>query len=283
MRINYNIPALTMSFIQDQAIGRQSTSLQRITSGYKISSGKDNPGAIVQSENIRIRLLGMQSAAQNAQDGVSMLQNAEGGMNEVTNMIQRIRQLVVQSGDGSIADNDKKIIQNEIDEALDGINDIAGNTEFNTFKLLGSDKSIDIQIGAGAGESVSVQQINITDSSSDDGIKALYNLKTGGSNSILNGNIDESLNAVDNAMNSITSMRSHYGALENRFQSTYYNIQDLSEQMTDAESSIVDTDISEEIVNYSKEDIIVQASNAMIAQANKLPQDILQILSTFNK
>jgi flagellin len=287
MRLNYNIPALTMSFVQDKALKSQSSSLERISSGYKITSAKDDPSAFVQSENIRLQIGGLKAASRNAQDGVSMLQTAEGGMQEITSMVQRIRQLTVQAGDASLTDEDKAIIQNEIDQMLDGINDVANNTEFNTFKLLkssgedGKEKSINIQVGANSGESVTITQMDMTESSSDSFIKGLYELRTGGENSILKGDIGNSLDAIDNAMNTITSIRSQYGALENRFQSSYENIQELKDEMTDADSSIRDADISKEIMNYSTQDIIVQASNAMIAQTNKLPQDILQILSTY--
>ncbi|WP_039651608.1 flagellin [Clostridium tyrobutyricum] len=278
MRISYNMPALTMHLLQNQALNRQSGNSLRISSGYKVITAKDNPTALVQSENIRMQISGLQVASRNVQDGVSMLQTAEGGLQEITSMAQRIRQLSVQSGSGSVTDSDKQKIQGEIDQMIDGIDSIAKGTEFNGLKLLSQKNTLTMPVGANAGESVDIPQIDLSNSG-DSSISSLYTIKSGGDNDILSGDIQDSLDTIDETINTIISTRSQYGALENRFESNYNNIQDLNEQMTSADSSIRDSDMGEEIMNYSKEDIIVQASNAMIAQANKLPQDILGILN----
>ncbi|WP_147564424.1 flagellin [Clostridium tyrobutyricum] len=278
MRISYNMPALTMHLLQNQALNRQSGNSLRISSGYKVITAKDNPTALVQSENIRMQISGLQVASRNVQDGVSMLQSAEGGLQEITSMAQRIRQLSVQAGSGSVTDSDKQKIQGEIDQMIDGIDSIAKGTEFNGLKLLSQKNTLTMPVGANAGESVDIPQIDLSNSG-DSSISSLYTIKSGGDNDILSGDIQDSLDTIDETINTIISTRSQYGALENRFESNYNNIQDLNEQMTSADSSIRDSDMGEEIMNYSKEDIIVQASNAMIAQANKLPQDILSILN----
>ncbi|MBV4438870.1 flagellin [Clostridium tyrobutyricum] len=278
MRISYNMPALTMHLLQNQALNRQSGNSLRISSGYKVITAKDNPTALVQSENIRMQISGLQVASRNVQDGVSMLQTAEGGLQEITSMAQRIRQLSVQAGSGSVTDSDKQKIQGEIDQMIDGIDSIAKGTEFNGLKLLSQKNTLTMPVGANAGESVDIPQIDLSNSG-DSSISSLYTIKSGGGNDILSGDIQDSLDTIDETINTIISTRSQYGALENRFESNYNNIQDLNEQMTSADSSIRDSDMGEEIMNYSKEDIIVQASNAMIAQANKLPQDILGILN----
>ncbi|WP_039655750.1 flagellin [Clostridium tyrobutyricum] len=278
MRISYNMPALTMHLLQNQALNRQSGNSLRISSGYKVITAKDNPTALVQSENIRMQISGLQVASRNVQDGVSMLQTAEGGLQEITSMAQRIRQLSVQAGSGSVTDSDKQKIQGEIDQMIDGIDSIAKGTEFNGLKLLSQKNTLTMPVGANAGESVDIPQIDLSNSG-DSSISSLYTIKSGGDNDILSGDIQDSLDTIDETINTIISTRSQYGALENRFESNYNNIQDLNEQMTSADSSIRDSDMGEEIMNYSKEDIIVQASNAMIAQANKLPQDILGILN----
>lgn len=276
VRLNYNMPALTMNFIQKQALNRQSGNLLRISSGYKVITAKDNPGALVKSENIRMQIGGLQSATRNVQDGVSMLQSAEGGLQEITNMIQRVRQLTVQAG-GVTSENDRKIIQNEIDETLDGINSMANNTEFNGLKLLGKNKNLTMPVGGNSGESVIIPQIDLTDGS-ESVISELYKIKTGQGKDILGDDNSDALEAIDSSLNTVLSLRSQYGALENRFQSTYDNMQALTDSMTSADSSIRDCDIAEEMMNYSKESIIVQSSTAMIVQANKLPQDVLEVL-----
>jgi flagellin len=267
-----------MHLLQNQALNRQSGNSLRISSGYKVITAKDNPTALVQSENIRMQISGLQVASRNVQDGVSMLQTAEGGLQEITSMAQRIRQLSVQAGSGSVTDSDKQKIQGEIDQMIDGIDSIAKGTEFNGLKLLSQKNTLTMPVGANAGESVDIPQIDLSNSG-DSSISSLYTIKSGGDNDILSGDIQDSLDTIDETINTIISTRSQYGALENRFESNYNNIQDLNEQMTSADSSIRDSDMGEEIMNYSKEDIIVQASNAMIAQANKLPQDILSILN----
>lgn len=282
MRLSYNMPALIMHMMQNQALNRQSGDLDRISSGCKINSAADNPTGLVQSENISIQVKSLETVTRNVQDGVSMLQSAEGGLNEITSMVQRIRQLAVQAGDGSTNSGDRQIIQNEIDQMLDGINETAQNTEFNGLKLLGQTKDISTTIGTNAKDDVKIPQKDLTNDENSE-ISDLYMIKTGGGKDILSGNIDNALNAVDSSLNKIVSLRSKYGALENRFTSSYDNMQELNEKMTDAYSSIRDSDMAEEIMSYSKEGIIIQASTAMINQANKLPQDVLQIIQNFGK
>lgn len=282
MRLSYNMPALIMHMIQNQALDRQSGNLNRISSGCKINSAADNPTGLVQSENISIQVKSLETVTRNVQDGVSMLQSAEGGLNEITSMVQRVRQLTLQAGDGSFNDEDRQKIQGEIDQMLDGINEMANDTEFNGFKLLGQNKTISMTVGTNAGDDVNIPQIDLTNGS-DSVVSDLYKIKTGGGKDILSGDTDSALSVIDSSLNKIVSLRSKYGALENRFTSSYDNMQELNEKMTDAYSSIRDSDMADEMMNYSKESIVIQASNAMIAQANKLPQDVLQIIQSFRK
>ncbi len=285
MRISYNMPALTLNFLQNQALRRQSGNLLRISSGLKLNSAKDNPSGMVQSQNIKLQIGGLQAATRNVQDGVSMLQTAEGGLQEITSMIQRIRELTLQAGNGTTTPSDRSVIQNEIDQLLDGINSTADQTEFNGLKLLGQneeDKVLSMPIGANVGESTDIPQLDLTNSEQSD-IPELYLIKSGKGKNVLDGNVDDALNIIDSTLNKVISYRSKYGALENKFESNYYNMQELTDRMIGADSNLTDADIAEEIVGYSKESIIVQASNAMIAQANELPQDVLKILENVRK
>ncbi|AZV55957.1 flagellin [Clostridium sp. AWRP] len=282
MRLSYNMPALIMHMIQNQALNRQSGDLNRISSGCKINSAADNPTGLVQSENISIQVKSLETVTRNVQDGVSMLQSAEGGLNEITSMVQRVRQLTLQAGDGSFSDGDRQKIQGEIDQMLNGINEMANDTEFNGFKLLGQNKTISMTVGTNAGDDVNIPQIDLTNGP-DSVVSDLYKIKTGGGKDVLSGDTDSALSVIDSSLNKIISLRSKYGALENRFTSSYDNMQELNQKMTDAYSSIRDSDMADEMMNYSKESIVIQASNAMIAQANKLPQDVLQIIQNFRK
>lgn len=252
----------------------------RISSGYKVNNAKDSPNGIADSERIRMQIRGLQMAARNSQDGMSMLQTAEGGLDEMTSMIQRVRELVVQSGSGSNNPGDKQVIQNEIDQMIDGMDNIANNTEFNGLKLLGQEKDLEMLVGANVGESIIVPQKDVTSKNlkTSDG-KSLSQLKSGDLYNITNGNnIDDALNIIDQSLNSIVSIRSGYGALENRFQESFDDATEMSDRLESADSGIRDTDIAEEMVNYSRASILVQAGNAMMVQTNKLPQDALKIL-----
>ncbi|WP_446897160.1 flagellin [Clostridium sp. LBM24168] len=286
MRISYNMPALIMHRLQNKALGRQSANLLKISSGYKINSAKDNPSVLVRSENIRMQVGGLEAAAKNAQDGISMLQTAEGGLQEITSMIQRIRELTVQAGNGDTTEGDRKIIKNEIDQLLDGIDNMADSSEFNGLKLLSEEKTLEMPVGANPGETVKIPQVNLSKDADINGagsrIAEIYSIKDN-TDIVENADIDTALGAIDNSLNEVISIRSKYGALENRFESTYDCIQDISQRMVGADSDLRDADVAEEMMNYTKESIIVDASNAMIVQANELPQDVLRVLETVKR
>ena len=166
MRINKNIASLNIYKAYSKNLTKQSSSLGRISSGIKINSSKDNPNAIAQSERFRMQIRGLQMAARNTQDGVSMLQTAEGGLEGITNSLQRVRELLVQAG-GTTTDSDKEIIQKEINQMLDGANDMANNTEFNGVKLLAGGKNdgsvtIEMVTGANVGEKIDIPKYDLT-------------------------------------------------------------------------------------------------------------------------
>lgn len=280
MRLNHNIASLDVYATYSKSLQSESTALGRISSGYKINNAKDSPDGIAESERMRMQIKGLQMASRNSQDGMSMLQTAEGGLNEMTSMAQRIRQLIVQSGSGSTTSEDKKIIQNEIDQIIDGMDGIANSTEFNGVKLLSQEKDSEMLAGANVGDTIRVYRKNVTSESlkTSDG-KSLSQLKSGGLYSIIDGNnIDNALNIVDQSVSTIVSIRSQYGALENRFQQSFDDANEMSDRLQSEDSGIRDADIAEEMINYSKSSILVQAGNAMMVQTNKLPQDALKIL-----
>ncbi|MBU3176418.1 flagellin [Clostridium estertheticum] len=272
MRISKNIASLNIYREYSKNLIKQSSSLERISSGIKINSAKEDPNAIAQSERFRMQIRGMQMAANNTQDGVSMLQTAEGGLEGITSSLQRVRELLVQSG-GATTDVDKGVIQKEIDQMLGGANDIANNTEFNGVKLLSDKMSndnkgsvvIEMVTGANVGEKIDIPKYNLT----TEGLKL---------NGVHVNDIGGSLNLIDNALNTVIGARSKFGALENRFQSTYDSITEISDKTQEAESGIRDTDMAEEMMKYSKYNILIEAGNAMMLQSNQLPQNALKIL-----
>lgn len=291
MRLSHNIASLNVYSAYSKAVEKQSAAMNKISTGYKVNNAKDDPNVIAQSERMRMQIRGLQMAGNNAQDGVSMLQTAEGGLDSMTSMAQRVRELVVQSGSGANTPEDKKTIQNEIDQMIEGMDDIAKNTEFNGVKLLNpttenpSDKTLTLKmpVGANPGENV---EINLKKLTSDDitvntdgkDIK-LSDLKSGGSYSITNGdNLGTALKVLDGVIDQVVSIRSEYGALENRFEGSLSDINEIADRMDGADSNLRDADIAAEMSELAKNNILTQAGNAMMAQTNKFPQDVLSIL-----
>lgn len=264
MRLSHNIASLNIYSSYAKVLKNQSKALNEISSGLKVSSSADDPGAMAKNDQITMQLRGLQMASRNSQDGVSMLQTAEGGLDNITSMLQRIRELTVQQQNGTNNDGDKADIQTEMDQLTQGINDIANNTEFNNVKLLDNGNVTDnnnpeytsMPVGANAGEKVDIP---------------LYNLKN---LNIVPGD----LNSIDSAISTVTSIQSKYGAIENRFQTTLDNIGEISDKMQESDSNLMDADISGEMMEYAKDNVLSDASNAMMAQSNKLPQEVLQIL-----
>ena len=275
MRVNKNMASLNIYKPYSKNLTKQNSSLGRISSGIKINSSKDNPNVIAQSERFRMQVRGLQMAARNTQDGVSMLQTAEGGLDGITNSLQRVRELLVQAG-GTITDSDKAAIQIEINQMLEGTDDMANNTEFNGVKLLSggaNDGSVNIEMvtGANVGEKINIPKFNLNTEGL--GLKDIA-----GKVEVDVKDVGGSLQLVDKALDNVLSARSKFGALENRFESSYNSTIEISDKIEGAESSIRDTDLAEEMMEFSKYNILVEAGNAMMAQSNKLPQDALRIL-----
>lgn len=265
MRIMHNLASLNIFREHSKVIERQSKVLGRISSGYKINSAKDDPNRLGSSERLRLQIRGLEMAQRNAQDGVSMLQTADGALENVTSMLHRIRELTVQSG-GATSSFDKEKIQDEVDQMVKGIEDIVKNTEFNGVHLLNSKEKVrKMPIGANVGEEV---EIPMYDLSSDKlGIKNL-DVK----------NLDNSLKSIDEALDMTVSVRSKYGALENRFESSYNKIGEIHDTIVGSESQLRDADIAEEMMNYTRDNILIDSGYAMMVQSNKLPQDVLRVL-----
>ncbi|MCB2356698.1 flagellin [Clostridium estertheticum] len=266
MRINKNIASLNIYREYSKNLIKQNSSLGRISSGVKINSAKEDPNGLAQSERFRMQIRGLQMASNNAQDGVSMLQTAEGGLEGITSSLQRVRELLVQAG-GTTTDSDKANIQSEINQMVDGASDMANNTEFNGVKLLNVDDpdKLEMVTGVNVGEKIKIPKYDLT----KDGL-GLKNINA--------SNTDESLKSIDDALKVIIDARSKFGALENRFQSSYDSITEITDKTQEAESGIRDTDMATEIMEYSKYNILAEAGNAMMVQSNQLPQNALKIL-----
>ncbi|MDF2882609.1 MAG: flagellin [Clostridiaceae bacterium] len=292
LRLNHNLASLNIYTRYNKTLTSQSISMERISSGIKLNSSKDDPNAIAQSERMRMQIRGLQMAGRNAQDGVSMLQSAEGGLEGMTNMLQRARELVVQAANGTYNQSDRATAQKEIDAMIDGVTDLAKNTGFNGVNLLSSGSAIgsgpqtyiETVIGANSGENIKIPTYDLTAGSLTTTIGMstvnLNQVKNGGSYDIATAghSTDSALQIIDSALNNVIEVRSKYGALENRLSDTSKNLSEMSDTITGAESSIRDSDIAEEMMNYTKDSILADAANALMAQTNKMPQDILRVL-----
>jgi flagellin len=285
MILNNNILSMNIYASYSNALQQETQAMTQISSGVKINNAQDNPYGLTQSEQMTMQIRGMQMASKNTQDGVSMLQTAEGGLNNMTAMLQRIRQLVVESGNGANSTQDNKDIQDEIDKLVDSMDNAAQSTNFNGKQLLAQDGSVTAQIGANTGESITIPEHNLTSSNLGINIgtsnaESIQQLKSNGPYSIINGsNVGSALNIIDGALNTISSVNGQYGALENRFQESNDALNNISIQVQGAESGLTDTDIASAMMEYSKDNILTEAGNAMMVQNNKLPQEILQILA----
>jgi flagellin len=249
--------------------------LNNISSGSKLNSAKDNPGKIGESETLKIQLLTNDAASTNIQDTNSMLQTFDGSLQEINDSLNRMRQLTVAAGSGTLNDDDKKAIQSEIDSLKSNINDLANNTEFNDIKLsspsttsLNSNPTNTIKsaIGNMNGESIDIPFFDVSASN------------LGVDNLDIN-NADTSLNSIDKAMQMVSDISSRYGSIQNSLDgaANYLSSRDINIQA--AQSSISDADIAQEMTNYSTSQVLVQSSIALMAQSNNFPKDALNILA----
>ena len=213
-------------------------------------------------------------ASNNVQDGSSMLQTADGGLDEVTSILQRIRDLTVQAGSGINTSSDNVTIQNEINQMLKGIDSISTSTQFNGVKLLQIDtgdnnKVLSMAIGANPDEKIDIKRFNLV-SNGDLNLTTIDVTNQTG--------VSASLTKIDAALDTVLSARSYFGAIENRFETGLVNINEIGDKIQTADSELRDADIAGEMMAYEKANILIEAGNAMMVQANKLPQDVLRIL-----
>lgn len=287
MKLIPNMASLNTYVSYSRALGKQAISLNRVSSGVKIERAEDDPSGLCDSERMKIQIRGLQVVSQNAQDGVSMLQTAEGGLSCITDTLQRVRTLIVQSNDGSKTPSDVQNIQAEIDQLMEGISDAVNHTEFNGQNLLKQGNAVNdpqvknllMTVGANPGDTVDIPMYNLSTDKLGDGTYSLDDLKIGGSLNITDRtNSDKALGVVDKALESVVNVRSEYGSLENRFNVKMQDAVEFADQIQGAQSDLCDADMAVEISNYSTQNIIIQANIAILAQTNKLPQDALNVL-----
>ncbi|OZI12700.1 flagellin [Bacillaceae bacterium SAS-127] len=269
MRINHNIAALNTYRQLNTANGAQGKSMEKLSSGLRINRAGDDAAGLAISEKMRGQIRGLDMASKNAQDGISLIQTAEGALNETHSILQRMRELAVQSANDTNTTSDRKELQKEVTELITEIGRISTDTEFNTQTLLSggfSDKTFHI----GANESQSIK-LTIADMSAK-GL-GVSGLSISGQSSA-----DGAITTIQTAIDKVSAERSKLGANQNRLEHTINNLGTSSENLTAAESRIRDVDMAKEMMNQTKNSILAQASQAMLAQANQQPQGVLQLL-----
>ncbi|WP_442637906.1 flagellin N-terminal helical domain-containing protein [Rossellomorea marisflavi] len=253
-------------------------SMEKLSSGLRINKAGDDAAGLAISEKMRSQIRGLDQATRNAQDGISLIQTAEGGLSVGQDMLQRVKELAVQASSETYDASDTKNIQAEIDELLTEIDKTAGNMDFNGKKLLDGTADIKIAVGANA-ESLDITIGSMKTDDLGDDTNKLSSFKTGGANEVTDRDSAQLLVAsVEEAIKGVSSERASLGAKQNRMEYTIQNLQTTSENLQSAESRIRDADVAKEMVKVSKNQILQQASQAMLVQANQSPQQVLQLL-----
>lgn len=277
MRINNNIMAMNSHRQLGINQAGSAKSMEKLSSGFRINRAADDAAGLSISEKMRGQIRGLKQASRNAQDGISLIQTAEGALNETHAILQRMRELTVQAGNlGTQEAEDLTAIQDEINELVAEIDGISERTAFNGKTLMDgtySSSNLTFQIGANSGQAMT---LNIADmSASALGVTAgVVNVSSFSSSSDFN----TAVGAIDDAIKTVSAERSKLGATQNRLEHTISNLDNAAENLQAAESRIRDVDMAQEIMAFTKNNILQQAATAMLAQANMAPQSVLQLL-----
>lgn len=270
MIINTNIASLNAQRNLSGTNNALQKSLEKLSSGFRINKAADDAAGLAISEKMRAQIRGLNQAQRNAQDGISLAQTAEGALNETHSILQRMRELAVQSASDSNTDNDRAQINEEVQALVKELDRIAKTTEFNTQVLLdGTFTGKLIQVGANANQTISISISAMTVSGA---------LKLSGVTVSTQAGANSAIARISNAIDAVSTARAKLGALQNRLEHTIANLGTASENLTAAESRIRDVDMAKEMSEFTKNQILSQAGVAMLAQANQAPQAVLKLL-----
>ncbi|WP_227394287.1 flagellin N-terminal helical domain-containing protein [Jeotgalibacillus aurantiacus] len=272
MIINHNLNAMNSHRQLGMNTNAAGKSMEKLSSGLRINRAGDDAAGLSISEKMRGQIRGLEQASRNSQDGISLIQTAEGALNETHAILQRMRELAVQASNDTNVTADRDAIKAELTQLTEEITRIGTETEFNTQKLIQSAGSYNFQVGANSGQN----------------IKLSINIMTAGANgldvaSIANsvgsfGAATAAITTINDALEKVSEERSNLGSVQNRLEHTIKNLQTGAENLQAAESRIRDVDMAKEMMNFTKSNILNQASQAMLAQANQQPQAVLQLL-----
>jgi flagellin len=267
MIINHNLNAMNAHRNLSYNVSQQGKSSEKLSSGFRINRAADDAAGLSISEKMRAQIKSLSQAQRNAQDGISLVQTAEGAMSEVSDMLTRMKELATQASNGTYNASDLTAMDNEYQKLKTTITaDIPTNTKFNGSALLNGATDVDIQTGDTSGDKVTIKLSSID----------LTGLTFVGLTTAAAANTE--LSNVDTAIGSVNTARSDLGATQNQLEHRFNNLSTTTENLQGAESRIRDTDMASEMMNYSKYNILQQAATAMLAQANQAPQGVLQLL-----
>jgi flagellin len=281
MRINHNVSAMITQTALGKADSSMSKSLEKLSTGLRVNRASDDAAGLAVSERLRAQVNGMGRAKANAQDGIALLQIAEGACNEIDSVLQRQRELAVQASSDTLTTTDRSYLDAEFKQLASEVDRIATSTQYNTMTLLDS-----TGFGAGAAGSIlhigananTADEISVTIGSVSTGS---LNISTSGSNSVgvsTQASATLAITSVDDAMKTVNQLRANLGSVINRLDHTINNIANQEFNTQDAESRIRDVDFAEETTQFTRNQILVQSSTSMLSQANQKPQSVLALL-----
>lgn len=274
MRINNNMMAMN----SHRQLGLNNNSVakatEKLASGFRINRAGDDAAGLSISEKMRGQIRGLNMASRNAQDSISLIQTAEGALNESHAILQRMRELAVQSANDTNVTVDRGSLQDEINQLSQELTRIANNTEFNTQKLLSGGFNGTFHIGANEGQSISLSINSMTATS----LSVAGTAAATGISISSQASANTAITTINNALETVSKERSKLGAVQNRLEHTIKNLDNVSENLQASESRIRDVDMAKEMMEFTKQNILSQAATSMLAQANMAPQNVLQLL-----
>jgi flagellin len=272
LRVNTNVTSINAQRNLAQVSDRLAGNFRRLSTGLRIATAADDAAGLAISERLRSQVASLDQAKRNANDGISLVQTGEGALNEVSSILTRLRELAIQSSNGTVSATDKNTLNQEFTSLVAEINRIGSSTEFNGVKLLdGSSSSITFQVGAGTNSAVDTLSVSLSATLSTS--LSLNSLDIGSG-----GNTSTAIANIDTAINTVSSLRGTLGAIQNRLGSTINNLGVAVENLSAAESRIRDVDVAYETSQLTRNQILQQASIAVLSQANALPQSALRLL-----
>jgi flagellin len=279
LRIQNNIEAFNTHRQLTATSNQASKSMEKLSSGYRINRAADDAAGLAISEKMRGQIGGLAQAQRNAQDGISLVQTAEGSLNEVHSMLQRVRDLSTQFKNGTLSSDDQDAIAAEVYQIASEIKDISGNTKFNGNSLLGA-QTFTFQVGANDSESITTTAVGLSGGIASGGLSELTTIASAGAakTALTAGGSLGGLSTIDSGIKNVSTARANLGAVQNRLEHRLNNLATYQENLTASESRIRDVDMASEMTKFTKLNILQQAGTSMLAQANQAPQGVLSLL-----